>query len=502
MTQARRTRLATLVLLAGTAPGFGQPETAPKQVSVTAVRAWPGAGAHRVAIELGGEAKFSYQRLGDPDRIFVDIKDAVLRMSGRGPHVVKTEDGLVSRIRVAQRDARVVRVVLDLAEAPADYQVTQLESPNRIVVEVRSKGEKPAEAPTASAKSEEPVAKPAEIRPAAPKPVELSKSAEKNTAPAGGDATPARTAAPAPKTARARSKAEVAAAKPELAAAKPEAAAARPELAAAKPEAEPAKTDAVPDTAAPPQPAGRLSNGRRDMTRVLGLKLGRVLIDPGHGGHDQGTAGPTGLLEKELVLDVSLRVGQLLREKGVAEVFFTRERDEFIPLESRPAMAGQLRADLFLSIHANSSPLKNISGAETFFLNFTSVKADLEVAARENASTQKSMYELREILQKIALVDKVEESREFASRVQTSLAGMWKKANAGSINRGVKKAPFVVLIGASMPSILAEIGFVSNPKDEALMKTPEFRQTMAESIAEGVVRYAETLSRTQVARKE
>ena len=236
------------------------------------------------------------------------------------------------------------------------------------------------------------------------------------------------------------------------------------------------------------------------MTRALGLKLGKVVIDPGHGGHDQGTSGPGGLLEKELVLDVSLRLGRMLKEQQVSEVIYTRETDMYVPLEERTAIANRDRADLFLSIHANASPLKNISGAETFFLNLTNVKADLDVATRENASTNKSIFELRELVQKIALRDKLDESREFASRVQASLAATWSKANETAHNRGVKKAPFVVLIGASMPSVLAEIGFVTNPRDEALMKKPEFRRKLAEALYDGVAKYAATLSQTEVAR--
>jgi N-acetylmuramoyl-L-alanine amidase len=251
----------------------------------------------------------------------------------------------------------------------------------------------------------------------------------------------------------------------------------------------------------PPKPAGRLSTGERNMIRTLGLKLGRVVIDPGHGGHDQGTAGATGLLEKELVLDVARRLGDLIEERLGSEVLYTRTTDVFVPLEERGAFANERRGDLFISVHANSSPYKSISGAETYYLNFTNVKADLEVAARENASTNKSIFELRELLQKIVLKDKIGESREFAARVQRELASAWSKMNETARNRGVKKAPFVVLIGASMPSILAEIGFVSNARDEALMKKPEQRQKLAEALFRGVSQYAAGLSQTQVAQR-
>ena len=183
-----------------------------------------------------------------------------------------------------------------------------------------------------------------------------------------------------------------------------------------------------------------------------------------------------------------------------SEVIYTRSDDTFIPLETRTELANEHRADLFLSIHANSSPIRIASGVETYYLNFTTSKSALEVAARENASSQKSVYELKDLLQKIALKDKVEESREFAGKIQSSLFSLSARTNAKVRDRGVKKAPFVVLIGASMPSVLAEIGFVSNPKDEVLMKRSDYRQKIAEALYKGLSGYASTLSHFQVAK--
>jgi N-acetylmuramoyl-L-alanine amidase len=230
------------------------------------------------------------------------------------------------------------------------------------------------------------------------------------------------------------------------------------------------------------------------LTRALGLKLGRILIDAGHGGHDQGTSGPTGLLEKELVLDVALRLGALIEERLGAEVVYTRTTDVYLGLEERSAVANRQRADLFLSIHANSSGYKDISGAETFYLHFTGSRAELETAARENAGTTHNVYELRELAQKIALADKRDESIRLANQIQGSLAKAWGQANEASRNRGVKRAPFVVLIGTGMPAVLTEIGFVSNPGDERLMKSAEFRDKLAASLLEGISTYAGTLS--------
>jgi N-acetylmuramoyl-L-alanine amidase len=243
------------------------------------------------------------------------------------------------------------------------------------------------------------------------------------------------------------------------------------------------------------------ASGDRSLIRALGLKIGRIVIDPGHGGHDTGTIGPNGLEEKDLVLEVGRRLGKLLDTRLGAEVVYTRKDDTFVPLETRTAIANQQRADLFISIHANSSRDSAARGVETYYLNFTSSPEALEVAARENAVSEKSIYELQDLVKKIALKEKIEESREFAGDVQESLhSGLAAKIPAIR-NRGVKKAPFIVLIGANMPSILAEISFVSNPADEHRLETSEYRQRIAESLYRGIAKYVDGLSGVRMASK-
>ena len=241
--------------------------------------------------------------------------------------------------------------------------------------------------------------------------------------------------------------------------------------------------------------------GDRSLIRALGLKIGKIVIDPGHGGHDAGTIGPNGLLEKDVVLDVAKRLGRLLETRLGAEVVYTRQDDTFIPLETRTAIANRERADLFISIHANSSHDPDARGVETYYLNFTSSPEALEVAARENAVSEQSIHQLQDLVKKIALKEKIEESREFAGDVQESLYGGLSLNNTGIRNRGIKKAPFIVLIGANMPSILAEISFVSNPTDERKMETSEHRQRIAESLYRGVSKYCSGLSGVRVASK-
>ncbi len=244
-----------------------------------------------------------------------------------------------------------------------------------------------------------------------------------------------------------------------------------------------------------------MAAGDRSLTRALGLKIGKIVIDAGHGGHDTGTIGPHGLLEKDVVLDVAKRLGRLLQTRLGAEVVYTRRDDTFVPLETRTAIANREQADLFISIHANSSRDEDARGVETYYLNFTSSPEALEVAARENAVSEKSVHELQDLVKKIALKEKIDESREFAGDVQESLYGGLALSNSGIRNRGVKKAPFIVLIGANMPSILAEISFVSNPTDERKLGTSEQRQRIAESLYRGVARYAGGLSGVKVASK-
>ena len=185
-----------------------------------------------------------------------------------------------------------------------------------------------------------------------------------------------------------------------------------------------------------------------------------------------------------------------------AEVVYTRDDDTFIPLETRTAIANKQQADLFVSIHANSSRDPAARGVETYYLNFTSSPDALEVAARENAVSEKSIHELGDLVKKIALKEKIEESHEFASDVQSSLQSGLYARGSGMRDRGVRKAPFIVLIGANMPSILAEISFVSNPTDEHKLESSEYRQRIAEALYRGIAKYAGGLSGVKVASRE
>ena len=233
--------------------------------------------------------------------------------------------------------------------------------------------------------------------------------------------------------------------------------------------------------------------GQQSLSRALGLKIGRIVIDAGHGGHDTGTIGPSGLMEKDLCLDVALRVGKLIQQRlPAADVIYTRDDDTFIPLDRRTEIANEAKADLFLSVHANSSPDHQARGIETYYLNFTGSSDAMEVAARENALSGNAVHDLQDIVNKIARNEKIEESRDLAGTVQDSLANRVEGVNRGDKSRGVRKAPFVVLIGANMPSVLAEISFISNPSDEQWLKKPESRQKVAEGLYRGIEKYLQS----------
>jgi N-acetylmuramoyl-L-alanine amidase len=265
----------------------------------------------------------------------------------------------------------------------------------------------------------------------------------------------------------------------------------------AKPVAEPAPLPskiAAPKSSLPPASPAANSNGKFSLSRQLGLRVSRVVIDAGHGGHDPGAHG-NGINESELTLDVALRLQTLLEKEDGIEVVMTRDTDVFIPLEERTAIANREGADLFLSIHANASRNALARGIETYFLNFAMNPEAEAVAARENATSGQSMHSLPDIVRAIALNNKINESRDLAETVQKSMAKRLSSRNGSLRDLGVKQAPFVVLIGAVMPSVLAEISFVTNKQDGALLKTGPYRQQIAQALLDAILNYQKGLKR-------
>jgi N-acetylmuramoyl-L-alanine amidase len=251
-----------------------------------------------------------------------------------------------------------------------------------------------------------------------------------------------------------------------------------------------------------PAPATPRNNARGgySLARQLGLGATRIVIDPGHGGHDPG-ARVNGISEASLVLDVAMRLEELLKNQPGVEVVLTRRSDTYIALEERTAIANRSDADLFLSIHANASTAATARGIETYFLNFATNPEAEAIAARENAGSAKTMRHLPDIVQAIAMNNKIDESRDLATIIQSTLYDQLRKSNRNLKNLGVKQAPFVVLVGATMPSALAEVSFMTNRNEAALLKTDKYRQQIAEALHRGITRYQGSL-KTVVARSE
>jgi N-acetylmuramoyl-L-alanine amidase len=246
---------------------------------------------------------------------------------------------------------------------------------------------------------------------------------------------------------------------------------------------------------APVQPPDPLKSGYT-LIRQLGLGVKTIVLDPGHGGTDPGCLGKSGSREKDVTLDVALALKKMLVEKNGFNVILTRESDIFVPLEDRTVIANQKRADLFVSIHANSSRNRKRTGIETFYLNFSPDPAVNEIAARENATSEKNISQMKDIIQKIVQNSKFQESRDLAEKVHKNLLQSLSGKPYGAMNSlGVKGGPFWVLIGGDMPSILVEISHLSNAQEEARLKTPSYRASIVQGVYAGIMEYIRSLGK-------
>jgi N-acetylmuramoyl-L-alanine amidase len=398
----------------------------------------------RLTVDLDAEVPYYQEEIGNPRRVFFDLKGVK-----PGPALkegsLRFDDGVVKEVRLGRHPQNTTRLVVDL-EGVSTYTVYPLYGPYRLVIDFRRVV---ASTPSAATRA---VAPPIVVPPAV---------------------TEARTAA---------------------------AIALLPEVKQTIPESKPAAAappllskPAAPKTLPPAAPASNI-NGKFSLSRQLGLGVSRVVIDAGHGGHDPGAHG-NGITESELTLDVAMRLQKLLAAQPGIDVVMTRDSDVFIPLEERTAIANREGADLFLSIHANASRNPQARGIETYFLNFAMNPEAEAVAARENATSAQVMHNLPDIVKAIALNNKINESRDLAATVQKSMAKRLGAKNRALRDLGVKQAPFVVLIGAVMPSVLAEISFVTNKQDGALLKTGAYRQQIAQALFEAVVSYQQGLKR-------
>jgi N-acetylmuramoyl-L-alanine amidase len=449
------------------------------------------ADSTRVTIDLEDVVPYSSARIRNPDRIFFDIRAGRLAPE-LARQEIRVQGDLLTAVRIGQNHTGVVRVVLNV-NGVKDYTATLLSNPAQLVIDLYPNTKADLVRAT-KAKRTGPIGVEAPHADAAAVREERSGVQPVSTVAANVDPNGAASAGtqkafygpvqPTPGTADTQSAAVDSSATPNSG--KP---------AAPKSRSKSLKAGAKPDLVHPVVAAQPTRDGQATLTRTLGLKIGRIVIDAGHGGYDTGTIGPTGLMEKDLCLDIALRLGKIIQQRlPGAEVVFTRSDDTFIPLEERTRIANESKADLFISIHANSSHDHAARGIETYYLNLKGSPDAMEVAARENATSQESVHDLEDLIKKITRSEKIDESREFASDIQESLAKRILKTNRTVKDRGVRKAPFVVLIGADMPSILTEISFLSNPADELLLKKPEHRQKVAEGLYQGVASYLHSLN--------
>jgi N-acetylmuramoyl-L-alanine amidase len=415
--------------------------------------------AVRVTVELDREVAFYQERIERPARLFFDLK-GTKTVPSLVDATFRYDSDVVRHIRLGRHPNSTTRVVLDL-ENVARYSVFTLYNPYRIVIDA----ERSAEARVAHIASAQHEAD-----------VETSGTQTTRSSPIAAKAL----------NKQIPSVSSRAVPSPPIATIVP--------VAPNAPDA-PATPSVV---AGKPLSPSANSSGKFSVARQLGLGVSRIVIDAGHGGHDPG-ASAFGISEAELVLDVTLRLEKLLQQQPGIEVVMTRWTNDYVPLDERTEIANRESADLFLSVHANASANASAHGVETYFLNFALNPQAEAVAARENAASGKTMSSLPSIIKAITLNSKLNESRDFAASIQRSLVRGMRPGNKTLKDLGVKQAPFMVLIGAVMPSVLAEISFVTNPHEARLLKLPAYRQRIAESLLAGILRYQQSLKKVQTA---
>jgi N-acetylmuramoyl-L-alanine amidase len=383
-----------------------------------------------IELELDGPVQYREERLYSPNRIFFDLSKT-LATDALKDATLSFESGPIRQVRIGRHPNTMTRVVMDMADG-VRCGSRLASAPPRLVVTCGSEA--------AAGAAVEPAAAPV---------------------------TPAERPSPGATSA----------------------AAALSVTAVEKPAAEAPRTAGA-------APAAPSANGRGgfSMARQLGLRVGRIVIDAGHGGRDPGAQGP-GYTEANLTLDIALRLERLLAKEPGVEVVLTRRTDEYVGLQERTAIANREGADLFVSIHANASRNRSARGVESYLLNFASTPDAAAVAARENASSTLTMSHLNDLVKQIALNSKLDESRDLARHVQTAMVRKLRTSNQQVRDLGVKQAPFIVLVGASMPSVLVEVSFLSHTQEGRLLGTGAYRQRIAEALLDGVRRYLRTLKR-------
>jgi N-acetylmuramoyl-L-alanine amidase len=403
---------------------------------IKSIRHWSGGAYTRIVIDQDKPVKFQAQELNNPDRLVFDLLNAHVHDSvNKDP--LPVNDGLLKQVRASQYTPDTVRVVLDLASIKS-YAAFPLHDPERLVIDI------------------------------------TGETGETTVAAAGGADAGDRQ-------------------KPDNADAEESGR-----------ESDHKQNGTDPKISAPPlkfSPPGQSDKESLSLSRQLGLKIRTIAIDAGHGGHDPGAMGKNGLKEKNITLDIAKRLALLVKDRLGCNIVMTRDKDVFIPLEQRPFIAKSRNADLFVSIHVNATRKRTTRGIETYIQGLRASDRDaMATAARENATTSKTLNELDDELSKILKGLRVEsndeDSIQLAHAVQGALVNNLKPLNnhAADLKTKVKRAFFYVLINTEMPSILAEVGFISNPDEEKLLRKESYRQSIAEALYQGVKKYVDSRS--------
>lgn len=427
---------------------------------VQAIRHWSTPTYTRIVVDLERPVKFEAHLLKeDPDlkkprRLYVDLKDTYV--SSDIVSAISIQDGLLQGARAARFTKETVRVVLDI-NSIGGYKIFPLHDPFRVVVDVRSvEGKEPKEVKEAPEVKEVPEAK--EVRETArakeTKPAEEVKEVREPKEPREAEE------AKEPKEKEEREKKV-----------------ARKDRRAERGIKKPQKPDETVTLA-----------------RQLGLTVKRIVIDAGHGGKDPGCFLNEGVKEKDMVLEIAKVLAQKIRERLRCETILTRDKDVFLPLDERTAFANTQKADLFVSLHINAHKQHNIHGLETYFLNMATDEQAVMVAARENATSEKNISDLQKILNDLMLNTKISESSKLAYHVHKGMVGNVRKKYAKVKDLGVKQAPFYVLIGAEMPAVLVETGFITNSMERERLLSKKYMDTLSDGIVAGIDRYMKSIN--------
>jgi N-acetylmuramoyl-L-alanine amidase len=344
-----------------------------------------------VVVELAQEVEYRQDRLSKPDRLLIDLKNAVVSRAMHNKPIT-VGDGILKEVNIAQFKPDTVRVVFNLGDIQ-NYRIVPFSNPDRLVIDIFGM--------TAS----------------------VGEIAEKDL--------------------------------------------------------EDEETKERPDR----------TKDQLTLAQQLGLGINTIVIDPGHGGKDPGAIGKSGLMEKDVVLDIALKLRNLLEKQLSKRVILTRESDVFIPLDERTLIANAKKADLFISIHTNSSPKKKTRGVEIYLVGQSTDRTAMATAARENSASERAMSDLEVILNDLLENTKIDESLELAHTTRRSFLKTVGAHYNHTVDLGVKRAPFYVLINANMPSILAEVAFISNPTEEQRLSNETYRQRIAEALFEGIRDY-------------